>query len=332
MNSQSDGAKGGGRGRELSEQEKAMLVLAEAMQERATPSLVDIQRSCGERVSDYMGQVAQAALGFGPAAQKGLVGASASVEVWWDKSDPHWIRGEARVNAGRITQVHEFKCLPGEAREASGRAAMRSLMNAHSWLSEGFEMGAEGVEPEEQEVREVREMLVGFRSMGTGCKLLVEMVETETRWNHERWHACGWLEKMVDAAARSGLLPAGFAGSSIRLFDGWPGHPTEVVSWDVRSGGSSWGGAKALASLRERAVGEEGVAWELPSLDQGNMALWAAFAKKAAACQSRGWSSMPASYSDPEARGALGSAVEALLLKEEAPEPSAGSKRPGRSL
>lgn len=310
-----------------------MLSLAEAMHEKTGLSHANIQRNCAEHVRDYMEQVAQAALGFGPVAQKGLVGVCASVDVWWDKSDPERIRGASRVASGRVTHIHEFKCLPREALEASGTAAMRALMDAHSWLSEGFEMGQEGVNRGADE-QEVCEMLVGFRSMGPACKLLVEMVETETRWNHERWRAREWLEKMVKEAVRSGLLPAGLAGSSIMLFDGWPGRPTKVVAWDASTRGFGSRGESALESLRDRAVGEDSVEWELPSLDQGHMALWAAFAKNAAACHARGWSSMPASYSASEACGALGAAVEALLLKKEVAEPiqHAEAKRPGRSL
>lgn len=314
---------------EGAEQELAMLALAQAMQRGMALPLGEIQRRCQERVDDCIEQLEAAGVAFGVSARTGLVGLRARVEIDWDNRDPSMLSGEASVESGGTWHVHEFKCSAAGAGEAAGRAAVRAVMNGHSWLSQGFEMAAS--DGEGAEALEVREMLLGLPSMGPAAAMLAEMVETETRWNHERWLARGWIEKMAEDAARGGLLPACFSSSAINLVDGWPGNPTWVVAWETRSLGFGRRGDCALASLpgAERRGG--GAAWALPSLDQGKEALWEAFAKRAAECEARGWSSMSAGYSSPAARAKLRAAVEARLLREEAPEPGGrgGRARPG---
>lgn len=309
---------------------QAMLTLAHAMQAGLEMPYEELKRRCDERVEKYIGWLAQAAAQFGPEAQKGMMGVSASVDLVWDEAAPMLIRGEARVKTGHCVNCQQFECAPEDAVEASGRGAVRALMNGHSWLCDGFEMDL--VEDPAPGFLEVREMLLELPAMGAPGALLAEMVALETRWSSSRWSACAHLEEMVNEAALAGLLPSGFVGSQIRLDEGWPGEATKVVIWDARLEGMGRArGTSALGSLTSCGAFTTDVAWRLPSLDQGPMALWSAFARSAAECHARGWTSMPSSFSSPDAQSAARAAVEARLLGEEAPEQSA-STAPQRKL
>lgn len=296
---------------------------------RHSQELESIQ-SCQRAASEAVDAIRALAQGF--AGLEGVFAKSARVRVGWD-SDGKSLTGSARVERPGGGMVHErdFRAPPEGAPAAAERAALRALMESVSGFAEGLDVDMEDTEgcgsgPEVA-------FLKAARAAGGVAGRFAELCAEQAVWSAVRSSVEWRLEKMLALCAREGLVPREFEEARLHLDGGEPGRPTWLVRFDVKRRASFSGSfIDLLASRSELRVWgppqeDHQRAWELPPLEAGFDAVWAALSKKVAVAQALGWVSLGRIVA-PEL-GACEAKAEACELRGAVTEPARAPRRPG---
>lgn len=185
------------------------------------------------------------------------------------------IEGTVRLEMQNTSHERYFISDIESASIACAQCALCALIQAHGWLSEGFDHQREPSEydtPTDQAARVFCASLDGAGDYGLWFK---QRLLAQARSEHPRWQAKAFLEDAAKSLAGT-LLPHAARHSRITLSDGLPGESTRLYSWEV----SDVGGYGAHD--RRDWVEEHHGFWSLPSLEAGHEALWEAICQRIA--------------------------------------------------
>lgn len=308
---------------------RSKAALLRALEPALNAPIESIRELCSEQAKKTCAEILEFAERFPGSVAEDMRFERVDVQADWDQSSSGLVKGDASVLMRGCHYSRGFSAEPGEAAQAAAKAAIACMVSANVWFCDGLERD---LDPESscEEGSEHVAFLNRAHEIGESGVWFVERVDLETRWSGPRWTAQMRLEEMIKACAAEGLLPSDFERASVRLYGGYPGEPTMVSSFEIKTlGGFSSHATNAMSSLKETSPEESGRQWDLPSLSDGEDALWEAFSQKLALAQALGWPSVPLAKGAQKSLSECRVAAERALIEQSAGVALADKKRAG---